>query len=123
MLCTHGDILTITVHSHPQINRSSSIQVREDNSYFIRIERTDFRRILLSVESTNIKVVEHGKEVLLLEKASLGKYLVVKGTAEKMLDHILQSEIGTGSQEGQSYKMLWRHADNFAVISRGVYPE
>lgn len=84
----------------PTHYRSSSIRVREDNSYFIRIERSDFRRILLSVESTNIKVVEHGKEVLLLEKASLGKYLVVKGTAEKMLDHLLQSKLETGSQEG-----------------------
>ena len=74
--------------------------MREESSYFIRIERTDFRRILLSVESTNIKVVEHGKEVLLLEKASLGKYLVVKGTPQKMIDHLLESEVEAGSQEG-----------------------
>ena len=74
--------------------------MREESSYFIRIERTDFRRILLSVESTNIKIVEHGKEVLLLEKASLGKYLVVKGTPQKMIDHLLESEVEAGSQEG-----------------------
>lgn len=56
----------------------------------------------MSVESTNIKVMEHNKEVLLLEKASLGKYLVVKGTAEKMLDHLLESELEMGSQEGMT---------------------
>ena len=77
------------------------MQVREDNSYFLRIEREDFRRILLSVESTTMKFLEHGREVLLLEKASLGRYLVVKGTPDKMLDHLLDSEIEEGSQEGE----------------------
>ena len=80
--------------------RSSSVQVREDNSYFLRIEREDFKRILLSVESTTIKFTEQGKEVLVLEKALWGQYLVVKGTAERMLDHLLESEIEKGSQEG-----------------------
>ena len=76
------------------------MQVREDNCYFLRIEREDFRRILLSVESTTIKFTEHGKEVLLLEKATLGRYLVVKGRPENMLSHLLDSEIERGSQEG-----------------------
>ena len=52
------------------------------------------------MESTNIKVMEHGKAVLLLEKASLGKYLVVKGTPDKMLDHLLAAELEGSSQEG-----------------------
>ncbi len=74
--------------------------MRADNCYFLRIEREDFRRILLSVESTTIKFTEHGREVLLLEKATLGRYLVVKGRPEKMLNHLLDSEIERGSQEG-----------------------
>ena len=80
--------------------RSSSVQVREDNCYFLIIEREDFRRILLSVKSTTIKVTEHGCEVLLLEKGPLGQYQIVKGTPEKMLNHLLESEIESGSQEG-----------------------
>ena len=83
-------------------NRSASIQVKEDNTYFMCISRSDFKRILLSVESTNIRFEEHGKEVLLLEKARQGRYLVVKGRPDKMLDHLLESEIEVGSQEGKS---------------------
>lgn len=73
--------------------RSASIQTREPNCYFLRVEREDFRRILLSVESTTMKLVEHGKEVLLLEKGSWGRYSVVKGTPQKMLDHLLEAGI------------------------------
>ena len=83
------------------IYRSSSVQVRDDHCYFLKIQREDFHRILLSVESSNIKIMEHGREVLLLEKATLGRYLVVKGQPEKMLNHLLESEIERGSQEGQ----------------------
>ena len=74
--------------------------MKESNTYFLTISRGDFKRILLSVESSNIKFTEHGKEVLLLEKARQGRYLVVKGTPDKMLDHLLESEIEIGSQEG-----------------------
>lgn len=80
--------------------RSASVQVKEDNTYFLTISRSDFKRILLSVESSTIKFTELGKEVLLLEKARQGRYLVVKGTPDKMLDHLLESEIEIGSQEG-----------------------
>ena len=85
------------VHTH---SRSASVQVKEDNTYFLTVSRSDFKRILLSVESTNIRFEEHGKEVLLLEKARQGRYLVVKGRPDRMLDHLLESEIEIGSQEG-----------------------
>ena len=69
------------------------MQAREDNCCFLQIERDDFRRILLSVESMTMRFVEHGRDVLHLEKSNLGRYAVVKGTPEKMLDHLLESEI------------------------------
>lgn len=75
--------------------------MREENCYFLRIEREDFKRILLNVESTTVKVTEHGKEVLHLEKGTFGQYLIVKGTPEKMLNQMLESEMGGGSQEGE----------------------
>ena len=82
------------------------MQVREENCYFLRIEREDFKRILLSVESTTMKVTEHGREVLVLEKGALGQYLVVKGMPEKMLNHLLESEIETRSQEGEEFGVV-----------------
>ena len=39
--------------------------------------------------------------MLLLEKARQGRYLVVKGTPDRMLNHLLESEIEVGSQEGK----------------------
>lgn len=73
--------------------RSASVQLREANCRFLKIERQDFKRILLSVESSTVKLKEHGREVLILEKTGLGRYLVVKGTPEKMLEHLLDEEI------------------------------
>ena len=74
------------------IFRSASIQARDDNCSFLRVEQADFRRILLKVESTTVKMTEHGREVMLLERVTLGRYLVVKGTPDKMLDHLLEME-------------------------------
>jgi Rap guanine nucleotide exchange factor 4 len=70
--------------------RSTSIQLREPHCCFLRIDSDDFRRlviielyyfhccmcvirILLSVEKNTVKLKEHGKEVLLLEKSTGGK--------------------------------------------------
>ena len=44
-----------------------------------------------------MKINEHGKEVLLLEKGALGQYLIVKGTPEKMLNHLLHG-VGDGER-------------------------
>ena len=108
--------------------------MKEDNTYFLTISRSDFKRILLSVESSTIKFTELGKEVLLLEKARQGRYLVVKGTPEKMLDHLLESEIEIGSQEGDDtsatsvefavylVSLLIAHTDTFAQDFFLTYP-
>lgn len=79
--------------------RSASVQLREDNCRFLKIERQDFKRILLSVESSTVKLKEHGREVLILEKTGLGRYLVVKGTPEKMLEHLLDEEINLAESD------------------------
>ena len=100
--CTYRDVFQFSLLSPSLPVRSASVQVKEDNTYFLTISRSDFKRILLSVESSTIKFTELGKEVLLLEKARQGRYLVVKGTPEKMLDHLLESEIEIGSQEGNN---------------------
>ena len=61
--------------------RSASVQLREDNCRFLRIERQDFKRILLSIESSTVKLKEHGKEVLILEKTGLGRWAWHVGVA------------------------------------------
>ena len=53
--------------------RSVSIQTREPNCYFLKIERDDFRRILLSVESSTMKIMDRGKEVMYLQRESRGR--------------------------------------------------
>ena len=65
----------------------------------MRVEQVDFRRILLKVESTTVKLTEHGHEVMLLERVTLGRYLVVKGTPDKMLDHLLEMEADEDGRE------------------------
>ena len=39
-----------------------------------------------------MKLMEHGREVMVLERSALGKYLVVKGTPDKMLGHLLEMD-------------------------------
>ena len=46
-----------------------------------------------------LNLVPH--QVLLLEKGSWGRYSVVKGTPDKMLDHLLESEIEEEGTEGE----------------------
>ncbi len=39
-----------------------------------------------------MRLSEHGKDVLLLERSPQGKYAVVNGTPDKMLDHLLEMD-------------------------------
>ena len=43
-----------------------------------------------------MKLVEHGRDVMLLEKATLGRYHVIRGTPDKMLDHLVEADAGDG---------------------------
>ena len=53
--------------------RSASIRTREPNSYFLQIERDDFRRILMSVEHSTMKITHRGQEVMHLQRESAGR--------------------------------------------------
>ncbi|CAI7996578.1 Rap guanine nucleotide exchange factor 4 [Geodia barretti] len=79
--------------------RSASIRTREPNSYFLQIESNDFRRILMSVEDSTLKITHRGREVMHLQRETVGSYTVIRGTPERMLDHLVGSEVDT-SQEG-----------------------
>ncbi|XP_055493946.1 rap guanine nucleotide exchange factor 4 [Leucoraja erinacea] len=84
--------------------RAASIVLREDNCHFLRVDKEDFNRILRDVEANTVRLKEHGKDVLVLEKIPMGsrtssqgcaqtqhKYTVKSGTPEKILEHFLET--------------------------------
>ncbi|MBN3310063.1 RPGF3 factor, partial [Amia calva] len=83
--------------------RAATIILREDNCHFLRVDKQDFIRILKDVEANTVRLEEHGKVVLVLEKSSgnepanqggsgnSNKYTVISGTPEKILEHLLEA--------------------------------
>ncbi|KAG8452623.1 hypothetical protein GDO86_004417 [Hymenochirus boettgeri] len=111
---THGKGLVATLHEGDDFGqlalvndapRSATIVLREDNCHFLRVDKQDFNRILRDVEAKTVRLKEHGKVVLVLEKnphLSSGnnlqttgtgnhKYTVMSGTADKILEHLLET--------------------------------
>ncbi|XP_076840791.1 rap guanine nucleotide exchange factor 3 [Brachyhypopomus gauderio] len=110
---THGKGLVTTLHEGEDFGqlalvndapRAATIILREDNCHFLRVDKSDFIRILKDVEANTVRLEEHGKVVLVLEKSSgmeslhLGgsassssKYTVMSGTPEKILEHLLET--------------------------------
>ncbi|XP_008291666.1 rap guanine nucleotide exchange factor 3 isoform X3 [Stegastes partitus] len=107
---THGKGLVTTLHEGEDFGqlallndapRAATIILREDNCHFLRVDKQDFIRILKDVEANTVRLEEHGKTVLVLEKSadSAGqggagnnsKYTVMSGTPEKILEHLLET--------------------------------
>ncbi|XP_075055361.1 rap guanine nucleotide exchange factor 3 isoform X2 [Mixophyes fleayi] len=110
---THGKGLVTTLHEGDDFGqlalvndapRAATIVLREDNCNFLRVDKQDFNRILRDVEANTVRLKEHGKVVLVLEKipqvsgnnlqtATPGnnKYTVMSGTADKILEHLLET--------------------------------
>uniref|UniRef100_A0A4W4DXX6 Rap guanine nucleotide exchange factor (GEF) 3 n=1 Tax=Electrophorus electricus TaxID=8005 RepID=A0A4W4DXX6_ELEEL len=107
---THGKGLVTSLHEGEDFGqlalvndapRAATIILREDNCHFLRVDKSDFIRILKDVEANTVRLEEHGKVVLVLEKSSgLGswpalplfyRYTVMSGTPEKILEHLLET--------------------------------
>lgn len=107
---THGKGLVTTLHEGEDFGqlallndapRAATIILREDNCHFLRVDKHDFIRILKDVEANTVRLEEHGKAVLVLEKSSESaeqggagngsKYTVMSGTPEKILEHLLET--------------------------------
>uniref|UniRef100_A0A1B6CZD4 Rap guanine nucleotide exchange factor 4 n=1 Tax=Clastoptera arizonana TaxID=38151 RepID=A0A1B6CZD4_9HEMI len=75
--------------------RAASIVSREDNCHFLRVDKDNFNRILRDVEANTVRLKEHGKDVLVLEKIQSNhsnlKYMVMAGTPQKTLDYLLET--------------------------------
>lgn len=84
--------------------RAATIITREDNCHFLRVDKEDFNTIIRDVEANTVRLKEHGQDVLLLQKIptdgraadgmqSHYKYMVMAGTPQKMLEHLLETRI------------------------------
>ncbi|XP_065173955.1 rap guanine nucleotide exchange factor 4 isoform X2 [Atheta coriaria] len=81
--------------------RAATIVLRENNCHFLRVDKENFNRILRDVEANTVRLKEHGKDVLVLEKISpqqktafsYFKYTVMAGTPQKMLEHLLETRL------------------------------
>ncbi|KAF3861058.1 hypothetical protein F7725_001313 [Dissostichus mawsoni] len=92
---THGKLALLN-----DAPRAATIILREDNCHFLRVDKHDFIRILKDVEANTVRLEEHGKSVLVLERsegeetggaANNSKYTVMSGTPEKILEHLLDT--------------------------------
>ncbi|XP_021341628.1 rap guanine nucleotide exchange factor 4-like isoform X2 [Mizuhopecten yessoensis] len=91
--------------------RAATIVLRDDNCHFLRVDKDDFNRILRDVEANTVRLKEHGKDVLVLEKIPMNnqgpdgttqthyRYSVMAGTPEKMLEHLLESSLESKIEE------------------------
>ncbi|KAF5928588.1 hypothetical protein HPG69_015195, partial [Diceros bicornis minor] len=78
---THGKGLVTTLHEGDDFGqlalvndapRAATIILREDNCHFLRVDKQDFNRIIKDVEAKTMRLEEHGKVVLVLERTSQG---------------------------------------------------
>ncbi|XP_038608210.1 rap guanine nucleotide exchange factor 3 [Tachyglossus aculeatus] len=109
---THGKGLVTTLHEGDAFGqlalvneapRAATIVLREDNCHFLRVDKRDFTRILKDVEAKTLRLEEHGKVVLVLEREPQGtgrgrpapptpnRYTVMSGTPEKILELLLEA--------------------------------
>uniref|UniRef100_A0A3B3VBA8 Rap guanine nucleotide exchange factor 3 n=1 Tax=Poecilia latipinna TaxID=48699 RepID=A0A3B3VBA8_9TELE len=102
---THGKGIVTTLHEGEDFGqlallndapRAATIILREDNCHFLRVDKHDFIRILKDVEANTVRLEEHGKTVLVLEKSFSSfpfccRYTVMSGTPEKILEHLLDT--------------------------------
>ncbi|XP_012966679.1 rap guanine nucleotide exchange factor 3 isoform X7 [Mesocricetus auratus] len=109
---THGKGLVTTLHEGDDFGqlalvndapRAATIILRENNCHFLRVDKQDFNRIIKDVEAKTMRLEEHGKVVLVLERSSQGtgpsrpptpgrnRYTVMSGTPEKILELLLEA--------------------------------
>ncbi|XP_068744447.1 rap guanine nucleotide exchange factor 4-like isoform X2 [Montipora capricornis] len=87
--------------------RTATIETAQDCCHFLRIGKDDFNRIFQNVESNTVRLKEHDRDVLVLEKMN-GRtlfeqngnhapqtYSVMAGTPAKMVEYLLETRMDT----------------------------
>ncbi|KAI5751356.1 hypothetical protein M8J77_006667 [Diaphorina citri] len=87
--------------------RAATIVTREDNCHFLRVDKDDFIRIMRDVEANTVRLKEHGKDVLVLERMvncsshqHFFQYMVIAGTPLKSLEYLLETRVSTSGLGG-----------------------
>jgi len=80
--------------------RSATIKVVE-TCQFIKVEKADYNRILKDIESNTIRLEEHGKEVVILEKRTdsstkVAGYIVMAGTPDRLVRQLEENNEAGG---------------------------
>ncbi|CAH1406326.1 unnamed protein product [Nezara viridula] len=128
----HGKGVVATLHAGEDFGklalineapRAASIIVREDNTHLLRVGKDDFNRILRDVEANTVRLKEHGKDVLILEKSqgphSSVKYVVMACTPARMVEHLLDSRLDSGSIDPALDDFLLTHELSNDASSEG----
>lgn len=66
-------LLSFSVHFHPFHYlpvRAATIVLKENNCHLLRVDKEHFNRILRDVEANTLRLQEHGKDVLVLERVA-----------------------------------------------------
>lgn len=50
--------------------RAATIVLKENNCHLLRVDKEHFNRILRDVEANTLRLQEHGKDVLILERVA-----------------------------------------------------
>lgn len=64
------DIWIIFINQITFWYRAATIVLKENNCHLLRVDKEHFNRILRDVEANTLRLQEHGKDVLVLERVA-----------------------------------------------------
>ncbi|XP_022161315.1 rap guanine nucleotide exchange factor 4 [Myzus persicae] len=86
------------IHNVP---RSATITVKEDNTHLLRVDKDSYNKIVRDIEANTVRLKELGSDVLVLEKSPrLHKYMIIAGTPQKILEHLLEHRLSSTNVAG-----------------------